>query len=341
MHHGAADVLEKPVDLDTLSAAVTRASERGRLRQEVAVLRAQTRSAHQSYVTEPIKLPHTIEQLIDLAARNLDAPVLLQGETGTGKGFVARQIHDRSERNSAPFVEVNCASLSTSFFESGCSDERAFTDARQAKRGFHGGRRSVFSTKSRDGADVNRDSSKCWRTNRFGVWHNVTRSDARVIVATHQPLTQAVANGTFRADLYYRLQVLTLTIPPLRARPAEILPLAHAFLPRGATLDPSAEAQLLTYEWPGNIRELKNTIWRAAILADGAPIRVDHLGLVPLTADAAALPSVVDTTPRTLESIERDAIRAAPGRDQRQSHTRGAPVGVARSYDGKIKRYQL
>jgi len=122
MHHGAADVLEKPVDLDTLSAAVTRASERGRLRQEVAVLRAQTRSAHQSYVTEPIKLPHTIEQLIDLAARNLDAPVLLQGETGTGKGFVARQIHDRSERNSAPWSRSTAHPSPRRSSKASCSD---------------------------------------------------------------------------------------------------------------------------------------------------------------------------------------------------------------------------
>ncbi|MBP6771795.1 MAG: sigma-54-dependent Fis family transcriptional regulator [Gemmatimonadaceae bacterium] len=349
MHHGAADVLEKPVDLDTLSAAVTRASERGRLRQEVAVLRAQTRSAHQSYVTEPIKLPHTIEQLIDLAARNLDAPVLLQGETGTGKGFVARQIHDRSERNSAPFVEVNCASLSTSFFESELfgHERGAFTDARQAKRGLLevAAAGSVFLDEIAEmSADVQPRFLKVLEDKSFRRLGGTTslRSDARVIVATHQPLTQAVANGTFRADLYYRLQVLTLTIPPLRARPAEILPLAHAFLPRGATLDPSAEAQLLTYEWPGNIRELKNTIWRAAILADGAPIRVDHLGLVPLTADATPVPSVFDTTPRTLESIERDAIRTALAATNGNRTHAAHRLAIARStLMEKIKRYQL
>ena len=160
------------------------------------------------------------------------------------------------------------------------------------------------------------------------------RSDARVIVATHQPLTQAVANGTFRADLYYRLQVLTLTIPPLRARPAEILPLAHAFLPRGATLDPSAEAQLLTYEWPGNIRELKNTIDRALILCDDRitvadlPDRVrDSAPRVPVAA--ASDGGSVDVRGQLAE-VERAAIvgaLAAEGDNQTRAARR---LGLSR-----------
>ena len=134
MHRGAADVLEKPVDLDTLSAAVVRAASTGKARQELALLRAQSRA--NSLATPSASSDPTMAQLIDLAARNIDAPVLLQGETGTGKGFIARQIHDRSSRNDQPFVEINCASLSATFFESDLfgHERGAFTDARQAKR---------------------------------------------------------------------------------------------------------------------------------------------------------------------------------------------------------------
>ena len=115
IQHGAADVLEKPVDLQVLALSVRQAAERGRLRQELAVLRERDRGAD---TRRSAAFAPTLEQLIDLAAKNADAPVLLQGETGTGKGFVARLIHDGSARRRDPFVEINCSSLSATFFES-------------------------------------------------------------------------------------------------------------------------------------------------------------------------------------------------------------------------------
>lgn len=119
MQHGAADLLEKPIDLEALESAVRRAAERGRLKQEVAVLRARARADAEERAA-PTLAP-TIEELIDLAARNSEAPVLLLGETGTGKGYVARQIHERSARRAAPFVEINCASLSPPSSRVNCS----------------------------------------------------------------------------------------------------------------------------------------------------------------------------------------------------------------------------
>ena len=346
MHHGAADVLEKPVALDTLANAVTRAAERGRLRQEVAVLRAQSRQSGDD-IARPTFDP-TLEQLIELAARNADAPVLLQGETGTGKGFVARQIHDRSTRRDAPFVEVNCASLSATFFESELfgHERGAFTDARQAKRGLLevAGSGTVFLDEIAEMAsDVQPRFLKVLEERTFRRLGGTTmlRSNARVVVATHLPLADAVAERRFRADLYYRLQVLTITIPPLRARAQDIVPLAHAFLPRGAALSTDAEAALVAYAWPGNVRELKNTLWRAAILADGAVILPQHLGLEatsPLRASAAPQAP----TEGSLETLEIEAIRRALAANNGNRSRAARQLGIARStLLEKIKRHQI
>ena len=351
MQHGASDVLEKPVDLELLAAAVLRAAERGRMRQELALLRARARvdNTDASASDAPILVP-TLAQLVDLAARNADAPILLQGETGTGKGFVARQIHERSTRAEAPFVEINCASLSSAFFESELfgHERGAFTDARQAKRGLLevAGVGTIFLDEVADmSIDVQPKLLKVIEEKTFRRLGGTAtlRSDSRVIVATHQPLVDAVAERRFRADLYYRLQVLTLTLPPLRERVNEILPLAEAALPRGAILSADAKVALVAYAWPGNIRELKNTIWRAAILADGRPIQPAHLGLSP-TASTISVNASRDTptagVPVSLVRAERQAIAAAM-KSADGNRTRAAQLlGVARStLLEKLKKY--
>ena len=282
MREGAVDFLEKPVDLDALQVAVERAAESVRMRREIALLRS--RSAVDD--GGPRSLPPTLERLLDLAARNDDAPVLLIGETGTGKGYVAHEIHQRSSRRDAPFVDVNCASLSATFFESELfgHERGAFTDAKQAKRGLLeiAGRGTVFLDEI---AELSLESQPRLlkvieeRTFRRLGGTAELESEARVITATNRPLAKAMEDRRFRSDLYYRLQVLTIELPPLRARPERIEPLARALLPRGATLGPSALAAMMAYPWPGNIRELRNSLWRAAILADGAPITPSHLGL--------------------------------------------------------------
>jgi DNA-binding NtrC family response regulator len=138
-------------------------------------------------------------------------------------------------------------------------------------------------------------------------------SDARVIVATHVPLADAVAQGRFRADLYYRLQVLTITLPPLRARRDEIPALAESLLPRGARLSEAANAALVAYDWPGNIRELKNVMERAVLLAHGPVLRVEHLPLDQLrpalaaAGDASPLPGY--SAGLTMAEVERLHIR--------------------------------
>lgn len=341
MQHGAVDLLEKPVDLERLAAAVTRAAERGRLRQEVAVLRAQGRGS-----TTPPAMAPTVSDMIDLAARNPDAPILLQGETGTGKGYIARQIHDRSVRRQSPFVEMNCASLSATFFESDLfgHERGAFIDARHAKRGLLevAGEGTVFLDEIAElSPEVQPRLLELLEERTFRRVGGTTmlRSSARVVVATHQSLADAVTEKRFRADLYYRLQVLTITLPPLRHRQDEILTMAMALLPPGSSLTNEAEDALAGYRWPGNIRELKNTIWRATILAEGRPIEPTHLGLAP----PVIVPTIAATTtnaPRTLEHAKREVIREAL-MASRGNRTHAARIlGIARStLLEKLKRY--
>jgi two-component system response regulator HydG len=335
MREGAADFLEKPIDLQALDAAVRRAAEHARLARELAVLRAKDSGALWHETADVSPLPD-LDRLVELAARNDDAPVLVIGETGTGKGYVARQIHERSPRREAPYVEINCASLSAHFVESELfgHEKGAFTDAKQAKRGLLevAGRGSLFLDEVAElSPEVQPKLLKAIEERAFrrlGGTATLT-SDARLIVATHVPLADAVARGAFRADLYYRLQVLTIALPPLRARRAELASLAEALLPRGARLAGSARAALEAYDWPGNIRELKNALWRASILAEGAPIGPHHLGLTPEGA-VAALPSAPAEVV-TLAEAERRAIAAALSATGGNKARAAERLGIARS----------
>lgn len=333
MQRGAADLLQKPIDLEALDGAVRRAMETVRLRREVALLRARERGDPDAGALTASALQPSLEKLVELAARNDDAPVLILGETGTGKGWVARRIHDESRRAGQPFVEVNGASLSSTFLESELfgHEKGAFTDAKQAKRGLlevaNGG--SVFLDEVGElTMDVQPKLLKVIEEQRYRRLGGTTelRSNARVICATHRHLPDAVGAGRFRADLYYRLQVLTLTLPPLRLRREAIPALAAGLLPRGAALSPAAAETLMAYDWPGNIRELKNTLWRAAILAEGATIQPAHLGLPTTTSSVQSEDSVM-----TLEAAEQRAIATALKATHGNRSAAATLLGISRS----------
>lgn len=330
MQQGALDFLEKPVDLETLHVAVQRAAELVRLRREVSVLRAHRLDAAGGSPAGDSSGP-SLERLIDLAARNDDVPVLIVGETGTGKGFIAHRIHERSARAPLPFVEVNGASLSATFLESELfgHERGAFTDAKQAKRGLFevASRGTLFLDEVGEIAtEVQPKLLKVLEDRTFRRLGGTAelRSNARVLAATNQPLAERVADGRFRADLFYRLQVLTLALLPLRERRDELGALAATMLPRGARLSPPAQRAIERYEWPGNLRELKHTLWRAALLADGAVIEPRHLSLPHISP-------AVPAGPLTLAEAERRTILAAL-RSTGGNKVRAAQVlGIARS----------
>ena len=226
---------------------------------------------------------------------------------------------------------MNGASLSATFLESELfgHERGAFTDARQAKRGLMevAMRGTLFLDEVGELApEVQPKLLKVLEDRTFRRLGGTAelRSDARVLAATNQPLAERVAEGRFRADLFYRLQVLTLSLPPLRDRRDELASLTAALLPRGARLSPAGLRAIERYDWPGNLRELKHTLWRAAILADGSPVEPRHLSLPHLTTATPA-------GPVSLATAERRAIQAAL-RSTHGNKLRAAQVlGIARS----------
>ena len=326
MQRGAIDFLEKPINLGSLADATSRAVDTVRMRRELAHHRA--RETERSVPPPPVP---DLDRLVSLAARNDDAPVLISGETGTGKGYVARRIHDASPRRSAPFVEINCASLSATFFESELfgHERGAFTDARQAKRGLlevAGGGTAFLDEIAEMSPEVQAKLLKVIEQHTYRRLGGTVelRSLARVVVATNIALHEAVTQRRFRADLMYRLQVLTIHLPPLRERRDAIPALAELLLPRSARLGAAAHRVLLGYSWPGNIRELKNTLWRASILAEGEEISPLHLGLAPAIGSDSA-------DDFTLAAAERRAIRRALDLTAGNKTQAAERLGIARS----------
>jgi DNA-binding NtrC family response regulator len=337
MRDGAADVLEKPVDLETVTAAVERAARHGQLAREVKMHRARETAGHKNATIAP-----SIEHLIALAARNPDAPVLITGETGTGKGFVARAIHDRSPRRNAPFVEINAASLSPTFVESELfgHERGAFTDAKQAKRGLLeiADQGTLFLDEVGElPLDVQPRLLKVIEERsyrRLGGTQTLV-SHTRLIAATNASLSDAVADRRFRADLFYRLQVLQIFLPPLREQPALLDGLISQLLPRGASLSAAARRAIGQYEWPGNIRELKNVLWRASLMAEDRAIQPDDLFLSP----QSQTPEPDDLS---LESAEKRAIIRALSAHNNNKTIAAKTLGIARStLAEKLARYGI
>jgi two-component system response regulator FlrC len=260
-----------------------------------------------------------------------EATVLLIGETGTGKEVVARWVHRASPRRDGPFVALNCAALPEHLLEAELFgfERGAFTGATQSKPGqIEQAARGVLFL-DEVGEMTSSAQAKLLRVlqerefQRLGGTR-VLRADVRVVAATNRDLRKAIERGVFREDLYYRLNVFELTLPPLRARRDDILPLSEAFLheigrtlggrPSGISRD--ARQALADYDWPGNVRELRNVLERAAILADGGLIASEHLLLRPTQrVTPAELPvSASEAVPSGLPDLrtaERTTIQRA------------------------------
>ena len=336
---GAYDFISKPYDIRTLRETLDRALGRRRLARRLPAL-----DPLESAGEDPEGLalvghsPAIIEVMKTLArvARS-QATVLVLGETGTGKELVARTIHHWSERANRRFVAVNCSALAEGLLESELFGhvKGAYTGAANARPGLF--READQGTLFLDEVgDISPGLQS--RLLRALQEHEIVplgaetpiKVDVRVVAATHRDLPELVRQGRFREDLYYRLDVVTLSLPPLRDRRQDIPLLVDHFLRtlgarhgRGpVAIDPEALRRLLGYEWPGNIRELQNVLERALLLAEQGVIGPEHLATT-VRPSAAALPEVAEATVlRGLEEVEREhviRVLAATGGNREES----------------------
>jgi len=280
-----------------------------------------------------------------------DATVLITGETGTGKELVARAIHGHGHRSAHPFIAVNCAAIPSELMET-----ELFGHVRGAFTGALSDRTGAFSQAERGTLFLDEigdmDIAMQAKILRALEERMVTpvggkpvAVDVRVIAATHRNLRQRVHDGTFREDLFYRLDVVPIHLPALRERIADILPLAEYFLQDaggGKRLSAGAAARLIRHAWPGNVRELKNAMERAAVLVRGEAIDVADLGFVEETPAARTIDWPDEDLPSALARLEEMLIRRAL---QRSAGNRAEAARILNIHRqllySKIKRYGL
>ncbi|MGB4442558.1 MAG: sigma-54 dependent transcriptional regulator [Coriobacteriia bacterium] len=357
MKAGASEYLTKPFDLDELRLSIAKALQMSALAAEVDRLREELDrdwDVDGIVATDPVMLD-MLETVKKVGATS--ATVMLYGESGTGKELVARAIHRLSARGTKPFISISAGALPETLLESELFgyEKGAFTGAVTAKPGrfemANGG--TLFLDEIGDVSPA--VQVKLLRVLQERTFERLggTRSievDVRVISATNRDLQQLIADGTFREDLYYRLNVVPLTIPPLRKRPADIPLLVAHFLEKfGAgkrTMTASAMEALVSYQWPGNVRELENTIERVVILSHGETIDADDL-----PAEVRAGVSVCDAGSRCfvlpdsgldLEEVELDLVRQALGRSGGSAPQAAKLLGLTtKTLQARMERYGL
>lgn len=292
MRAGAYDFITKPVELDLLALTIERAVERQQLGKQVKLLTEQQSPASPfgELLGDSPAMQRIYDQLPRLA--DSDASVLITGESGTGKELVARWIHDHSPRADKPYVAINCAAMSETLLESELFGHTrgAFTDARQDRKGLFLEAQGGTLLLDEIGDMPSAMQVKLLRALEENSLRPVGSDreipfDVRVLAATHRDLETAVEDERFRADLFYRINVIQLHLPPLRARGTDVLLLAKNFVNHFANkagrpiegVDSAVAERLLAYSWPGNIRELRNVIERAVTLTRHNLLTVEDL----------------------------------------------------------------
>lgn len=291
MKNGAAYYFPKPLDLDQVVDILASMEERLKLQYEVEHFRQLNGPPNDELIIGESPQIIKIQRLISLLAKNSSTPVLILGESGSGKELVARSIHSRCGF-SGPLVEINCASLSENLLESELfgHEKGAFTDARETKRGLFeiADTGTIFFDELAEmPLSIQAKLLKVLDAGKFRRVGGLAdiKSNARFMAATNRDIAAMVKKGAFREDLYYRINVLPITVPPLRERGRDVVVLADYFARRIGKnmgkgkigISPVAMALLLDYNWPGNVRELKNVIERALILTAGREILPEHL----------------------------------------------------------------
>jgi|RhiMethySRZTD1v2_1073278.scaffolds.fasta_scaffold00124_70 two-component system, NtrC family, response regulator AtoC len=348
MKAGATDYLEKPFEhLDKLKLAVARSLEEVRARREIQRLhRLQEKEYRVDQLIGESEGTRRLRELIGKLARSEAATILIHGESGTGKELVARGLHYESSRRDSPFMEVNCAAITETLFESELfgHEKGAFTDAKAAKKGLMelADRGTLFLDEVSE-MSLN-SQAKFLRVLQERVLRRVggTRDikvDLRIIAATNRPLEMRVKEGLFREDLFYRLNVIPIHIPPLRERRDDIMPLARHFVIDANTrfhkaikgFNPDAERLMLGYQWPGNVRELRNLIERLVILGSADLIEPQHLPVQFATqVRQAAVPEATTDEPRTLAEVERAYIAQIMQRVESNKSKAAKILGISR-----------
>jgi DNA-binding NtrC family response regulator len=364
MRLGAYEFLTKPIDMERLRLVVQRALRERGLQDEVATLRDQIRDRH-SFHNILSKNPrmHQVFDLINHVA-NTTSTVLIEGETGTGKEQVAKAIHIASSGlRTGPMVAVNCAALPENLLESELfgHEKGSFTSAVSQRRGRFelADQGTIFLDEVGDiPAAMQAKLLRVLQERHFervGGTESI-EVDVRVIGATNRSLLKLVKDGTFREDLYYRLNVVKIDLPPLRERPEDIPLLATHFTQRFARpneapklISPEAMEVLLSYPWPGNIRELENAIERASVTCRGDTIQQSDLPPEVLTPNAPKQPFVIDLEtplPQLLRDmcadIEQQYIRKALKKSHGNIGRCAKICGLSRrSISAKIAEYQI
>ncbi|HEU5197432.1 MAG TPA: sigma-54 dependent transcriptional regulator [Methylomirabilota bacterium] len=336
MRHGAFDYLTKPVDTTRLQVLLEKSIEQESLSREVSFLRHQLRQKGSfGQMVGQSRGMQEVYRWVELAGTS-SAPVLVYGESGTGKELVARTIHELSNRRNKPFVAINCAAIPETLIESELfgHERGAFTGATERRLGCFeltdGGTLFLDEVAEMD----SNTQAKLLRVLQEGTFRRVgggkheIQVDVRVVAATNKIPSEAIASGKMREDLFYRLNVFSIHLPPLRERREDIGLLAKTFIDefnrqdnrqvRGLTTE--ADKELERYNWPGNVRELRNVIQRAVVLSGSGLINVEHLPDNVLRATPARAAQAGSVTP--IREMERDAIVRAleeTGQDKRRA----------------------
>lgn len=349
MRAGAYDYLAKPFDVDELAAVLERALEVGSLRERTRQLDAE-RSMGRTVVGSSPAFQRTLHAVSRLADR--DIPVLISGETGTGKELIATLLHAQSRRAKGPLVRFNCAAIPAELAEAELfgHGKGAFTGATQAREGYferaHGGT-LVLDEVGELPASV---QPKLLRVLQEGEIQSlgssvVRRVDVRVLACTNVDLPAAVKEGTFRADLYYRIAVVELELPPLSRRAEDIPALIEAFVVRyrerfgleHARIAPEVVAELCARAWPGNVRELDNTIARLLALSEDGQVGIDDLKLARSPEVEPAL-----TFHERVGRFERELIESALATEGGNQSATARRLGLSRvTLIDKMKRHGL
>ena len=362
MKLGAYDYISKPFNLEEITFVIRKAIEAGSLRSQVK----QLRGTGDAFVGEHEQMTR-MKDLIAKIAKSDATTVLIQGESGTGKELVAKAVHQGSARANQPFMAINCAALPVTLLESELMghEKGAFTDAKSSKKGLFeladGG--TVFLDEIGD-MDLSMQAKllrileeKSFR--RVGGVKDI-KVDVRVISATNQDLAKAMNEGKFRKDLYYRLQVVPIFLPPLRERGRDVLQLAKHFIEyfnrechkSVQGLAGETEEILLSYDWPGNVRELKNAIERAMIFEIEKEILPEHLSpeilerpglagdktLTPVSLDCLTIPESGISIEEVEHALVKKALEIAGGNQTRASQLLKMPRDAFRR---RMKRFGL